>query len=225
MKMAGKRPKPLRSVAILVAFSLAWATIHSLLASQPAKRWVWQRFGPEVDRWYRAFFAMVASLTLWPIVPLFLFLPDKTLYRVRAPWRWLMRAVQLVAAAGVARSVGQIGLRRLVGLDQLLSQESSTGSSLGPQALETTGLFGCVRHPIFLFTLLSLWLSPGMTVNRLTTYAATTLYLVVGTFLEEQKLVATFGDAYGGYRERVPRLIPRPGQCLRAVRKPDQATG
>jgi protein-S-isoprenylcysteine O-methyltransferase Ste14 len=197
-----------KSVAIVVIFSIVWATLHSLLASEPVKRRVRKRLGPEADRWYRVFFNLLAGLTLWPIVPLLLFLPNQVLYVVRPPWRWLMHAGQAIAAAAVAGAVVQTGWPRFVGLAQLL------GSQV--QRLQTTRLYGCVRHPMAVFSILFFWLSPTMTVTRMTAFAMATVYFAVGTFLEEPKLLARFGDAYRAYRDEVPRFVPRPGRCLRA---------
>jgi len=64
-----------------------------------------------------------------------------------------------------------------------------------------------------------------MTVNLATAYAMATLYFFVGTFLEENKSVEAFGDAYRQYQQQVPRLIPRLGLCLRAWQAQDGPDG
>lgn len=204
-----------RSVLILVSFCATWATVHSLLASRPVKQQVRERFGPQVDRWYHPAFVAFAGLTLWPIVPLLLRLTDRTLYVVRAPWRWLMHAGQVLAGAGIAGAIAQVGFLRFLGLAQLLGWSSGDEPG-GPQVLETTKFYGCVRHPMFLSGLLLIWLNPTMTVNLVAAFGMATLYFLVGTFLEERKLVLKFGDTYRQYREEVSRLIPRPGRCARA---------
>jgi methanethiol S-methyltransferase len=35
-----------------------------------------------------------------------------------------------------------------------------------------------------------------------------TIYIAIGTFLEERKLVLEFGDTYVSYQKEVPMLIP-----------------
>ena len=42
-----------------------------------------------------------------------------------------------------------------------------------------------------------------------------TLYFVIGSRLEEQKLLRYHGEIYRRYRERVPGLIPLPWKYLR----------
>jgi len=49
-----------------------------------------------------------------------------------------------------------------------------------------------------------------MTINRLALFGALSVYLYVGTFFEERRLVHEFGDAYREYQRQVPRLIPAP---------------
>ena len=36
-----------------------------------------------------------------------------------------------------------------------------------------------------------------------------TAYFIIGSILEERRLLARFGDAYREYQQRVPMLIPR----------------
>jgi protein-S-isoprenylcysteine O-methyltransferase Ste14 len=146
-------------------------------------------------------------------VPLLLFLPNRDLYGVRAPWRRLLQAGQAAAAAGIAGAVAQFGFSRFVGLAQLQGKEESG-------RLETTRFYGCVRHPMTLSSLLLIWLSPTMTLNRMAAFVMATLYFLIGVRLEERRLGGKFGDAYRAYREEVPRLIPRPRQCLKAWQSP-----
>jgi protein-S-isoprenylcysteine O-methyltransferase Ste14 len=210
-----------RSVLLLVVFSTVWATVHSLLASRPVKQRVRERFGSQTDRWYRVGFVGFTGLTLWPILPLLLFLPDRLLYAVRGPRRWLMHAGQLLAALGIAGAVAQTGFGRFVGLDQLLGQAPKAGEPQQAEVLQTTRFYRYVRHPMFLNSILLIWLTPTMTVNLATAFVMATVYFFVGTFLEENRSVQAFGEAYRLYQAQVPRLIPQPGRVLRS--RPDSS--
>jgi protein-S-isoprenylcysteine O-methyltransferase Ste14 len=65
-----------------------------------------------------------------------------------------------------------------------------------------------VRHPLYTFTLLFFWLSPNVSLNSFIFYAALTIYVFVGIFFEERKLVRAFGQEYEEYRSVTPMLIP-----------------
>ncbi len=193
------------SVVILVLFFVVYAVVHSLLASLGVKKWARQWLGPGTDRWYRLAYNLFAVISLLPILPLIVLLPDKTLYIVAPPWRWLMIGGQVLALIGLVTALLQTDPWHFLGLSQLVARQST-----GTSSLNVTGFYGWVRHPLYSFSILLLWLTPGMTVNLLTVFVLFTLYFYVGSIYEERRLLAEFGQAYREYRQRVPRLIPFP---------------
>jgi protein-S-isoprenylcysteine O-methyltransferase Ste14 len=80
--------------------------------------------------------------------------------------------------------------------------------------LVTDGWYAYVRHPLYLGTLILFWLVPEMTVNRLAIIAALSIYLVVGAYFEERKLLKDFGEAYAEYKAKTPMLIPKIGKSV-----------
>jgi protein-S-isoprenylcysteine O-methyltransferase Ste14 len=48
-----------------------------------------------------------------------------------------------------------------------------------------------------------------MTLNRLILWSIFSLYLVIGAYFEEQKLLREFGQEYAEYQAKTPMLIPR----------------
>jgi methanethiol S-methyltransferase len=71
-----------------------------------------------------------------------------------------------------------------------------------------TGLYRYVRHPLYTCSILILWLVPVMTVNLLAFNLGATLYMTIGAFFEERKLVREFGGEYEAYRRHTPMLVP-----------------
>lgn len=195
------------SVAILSAYFVVWAAVHSLLASLRVKDWARRTLGAGVDRWYRLAYVVFAAATSLPVFALGALLPDRTLYVVPTPWRWLMIGGQVAALAGAAGAFLQTGPSYFLGLPQLLARRSTDDE------LQVRGFYCYVRHPLYLFAILFVWLTPAMTVNLATLYGLITLYFAVGSVHEERRLVAQFGAAYRAYQRQVPRLIPRPGRC------------
>ena len=81
---------------------------------------------------------------------------------------------------------------------------------LADEALQTDGLYGWVRHPLYFFSLLALWFSPTMTDALLMFNIAATLYFVFGSLIEEQRMVNAYGDIYKQYQQNTSWMIPLP---------------
>jgi protein-S-isoprenylcysteine O-methyltransferase Ste14 len=187
---------------ILLAMG-AYGVLHSSLASQPAKRMFRKRLGEQTaNRYYRLFFNVVGVVTLLPILAMPALLPDTPLYRVPTPWRWLMVAGQAVSAGLVVLAVIQTGALDFLGIKQ------ASGAASAPPRLVTSGLYRLVRHPLYLFTILALWLTPAMTLNLAALFAGATAYFLIGAVYEERRLAAFFGEAYTAYQARTPMVFP-----------------
>lgn len=195
------------SILVLSLFFVLYAVVHSLLASLPVKVWARRIFGSSTDRWYRLAYNLFATITLLPIFPMLALLPDKTLYVVPAPWRWLMMGGQVLALAGLGVALWQTNPFHFLGLAQLFAEQPAENRTFRAQ-----GCYTWVRHPLYFFSLLFLWLTPLMSVNLLTTYVLFTIYFYIGSIHEERRLLVEFGAAYRDYQRRVPRLIPIPGR-------------
>jgi protein-S-isoprenylcysteine O-methyltransferase Ste14 len=198
----------LNSVLFLTAFFTLYAALHSLLAGHRFKNWARNSLGANSDRWYRLVYNGVAVATFLPVFPMLALLPDTMLYIVPTPWRWLMVGGQLLALFGLGVAFLQTNPWHFLGLSQLIeSQPTDNGK------LVITGFYNWVRHPLYFFSILFLWLTPAMTVNLLFTYLLFTAYFFIGSIYEERRLLTEFGSAYRHYQQCVPRLIPWPGRC------------
>ena len=87
------------------------------------------------------------------------------------------------------------------GLRQLFEEEKSG-------TLVIHGLYRLVRHPLYAFSLLFIWLTPTVSQNSLTVYIGATLYTLIGAYFEERKLLREFGEAYAEYKSKTPMLVP-----------------
>ena len=195
------------NIFVLTLFFVSYAVVHSLLAGLPVKNWVRKTFGPATDRWYRLLYNIFATITLLPLFLLLALLPDHTLYVIPVPWRWVMVGGQLLALLGMGLAAIQTNPFHFIGISQLFAEKPAEHSSF-----TVNGFYNWVRHPIYFFSLLFIWLTPLMTINLFVTYLLFTIYFYSGSIYEERRLVAEFGVAYQEYQQRVPRLIPIPGR-------------
>jgi protein-S-isoprenylcysteine O-methyltransferase Ste14 len=70
--------------------------------------------------------------------------------------------------------------------------------------LPTTGLFRICRQPIYFSFMLTLWTGPIWTWDKLFVAGLWTAYCYWGPVLKEQRLGATWGEAFRKYCNRVP---------------------
>ena len=191
-------------------FTIAlWGIIHSLLASIGFKNFIRRALGNGFMKFYRLLYNLFAVVSILPVLYLMISLPDKTLYQAPAPWNYLLRAGQVLSVVFLFIAVLQTDLLSFAGLRQLIVgyspgalREEKTGS------LVTSGLHRSVRHPLYTFSLLILWLSPSMSLHSFIVYAALTIYILIGIIFEERKLLREFGAPYAEYKSRTPMLFP-----------------
>ena len=89
-------------------------------------------------------------------------------------------------------------------------QQLRKQSSPSPEILQTKGLNAYVRHPLYFAILIIVW---GFFLFRptdlvLTIAIVSTIYIYIGTQLEEKKLIEEFGEAYRDYQKKVKMLFP-----------------
>jgi protein-S-isoprenylcysteine O-methyltransferase Ste14 len=109
----------------------------------------------------------------------------------------------LVALAGLALCIWTV----------LSWRQLFVGHALLPeQELVTAGAYGWVRHPVYLGGIL-IWCGLSLCFLSPAAAAVTVLYVVPAYLLymrsEETMMLASFGERYRHYRQRVPMLLPR----------------
>lgn len=186
------------SILIISGSLLLWGLIHSLLASHVVKNKLAKGI---FKRGYRLFYNIFSLLSFLPILYLVASLPDKALYSIPTPFSYGMLMGQALALVLLIVGVLQTDVLYFIGLRQLLEEDN-------PARFVTGGLYRFVRHPLYTTGLLLLWLSSTMTINTFTMAIGATIYILIGAYFEEKKLVREFGTGYEEYKSRTPMLIP-----------------
>ena len=108
---------------------------------------------------------------------------------------------------------GITSLWRLLTGKDIRPEPEAQGPPLGAGGeVVGSGAFRFTRHPGNLGALGFFLLLPRMTANRAVLTALVTLYVVLGSMHEEQRLKAAYGAAYERYRRTAPFMIPRPSR-------------
>jgi methanethiol S-methyltransferase len=120
-------------------------------------------------------------------------------------------ALAVLQGAGVIVTLAaarRLSIFDLSGVAQVLDAHRPRPEAAGAP-LVSDGLYGLVRHPIYLGWLLIVWPAPVMTGTRAAFAAISTVYLLVAIPFEERSLRASLGEAYARYRKVVRwRMLP-----------------
>ena len=200
----GLSAAPLTAALIDIGLIALFGVQHSVMA-RPAFKRVWTRIVPEAVE--RSTYVLAASLALallfWQWRPLL-----QPVWSVEDPTAALaLRALSWAGWGMVLVSTFLISHFHLFGLSQGFARLLGRGD---PEFQLTTPLFyKWIRHPIYAGFIIAFWATPQMSLGHLLFAVATTGYILVGIWLEERDLVASFGGRYLEYRRNVGMLFPK----------------
>jgi protein-S-isoprenylcysteine O-methyltransferase Ste14 len=190
---------------VLALLWIAWCVLHSAMICVSVIDYLRARL-KKGFRFYRLFFNLVALATMTPIV-----LYERSINGGWGFWWQGSRVVYQTLLLMVAFFLFSSGARhydffQFLGIRQIREGVSRT-SLTGSDKLNTRGILGMIRHPWYAGAILVVW-ARGLTPAALITNIILTVYLILGTYLEERKLVMEYGEQYRAYQRRVPMFIP-----------------
>lgn len=193
---------------ILVAvWTSVWCLGHSWFVSH---RWrdLVRRLFPRYHVLSRLLYVVFSIVSLGVLMLWIRTLPAVTLFAWPGWWaavRWLGVAEAIFLFWLGARSYDN---RSFLGVTQALDYLRNTPSP--EPTFRSTGILAVIRHPWYTGTLILLvFYLPYSDVN-LVWRSVFVLYTLIGTELEERKLLKDVGEDYAAYRARVPRFFPDP---------------
>ncbi|MGB3212057.1 MAG: methyltransferase [Desulforhopalus sp.] len=195
------------NLAVLCLLWIGWCTMHSLLIDTSVINFI-KGSVPGLTRFYRLFYNGLSLATLIPLAQVTRAAEGQVIvhwegYAVAG--RIILFAMALFLFKGGAK---RYDLRYFLGIKQLRTGEEHLLLS-EDDGFDETGVFGITRHPWYLGSLFLIW--SMLAEYSLAVFLAAcilSVYLVIGTMLEERKIVSRYGKEYRAYRHRVSMLFP-----------------
>lgn len=156
---------------------------------------------------YRIFYVSISLVLLIPLISYTAQLDNKVIVTYDLPLN-IVRYVLISASLLVFfwafffnyDPLSFIGVRQILNFEKVKKINPS-------EEIKKDGLLGIVRHPMYLAVIIYLWCQI-FAVSDIVVSIVLTIYIIIGTKLEEKKLVLEFGDTYIKYQQEVPMLIP-----------------
>lgn len=198
-------------MAFLPLYWLGYFSLHSVLASLAVKRVVASRC-PNLMPFYRMGFNLLAVILLLPVLWLMYRNPGPMLWRWQGIGAYSANGLALAALGGFLRSLKDYDMQEFLGLRQWKTRIRRVEDQ---ERLHLSPFHRFVRHPWYFFALILIW-TRDMSAATLFSSVMMTLYFIIGSRLEESKLLVYHGEIYRRYMDRVPGLIPLPWKWLKA---------
>jgi len=159
-----------------------------------------------IPRHYHSSVYAIASGIALAAVALYWQPSQTVLYQLEGLLRLPARAISVLAIVGFSWGVLALGNFDTFGLNPIRAY--LRGRQLRTPDFVVRGPYLWVRHPLYFFMLVFIWSNPDVSSDRLLFNVIWTIWVVLGTYLEEKDLVAEFGKKYRRYQKTVPMLFP-----------------
>jgi methanethiol S-methyltransferase len=190
---------------ILALLWIIFCFLHSALISVSVSDY-FQRKLKETYRFYRLFYNIFSIVTLIPVVIYSRSIRQEPFF----VWNgYLLSVKYLLILTGILCFVlgaQRYSASRFFGFAQIKEGKSPNLINKSGK-LSSRGILGVVRHPFYAGIFPLIWAN-DLDVTALIINVILSIYVVIGTLLEERKLIAEFGDAYLNYQQRVSMLFP-----------------
>jgi len=194
------RARPVAALVTNLALFTLFAAHHSLLARPRAKSWIAGIVPPALER----------STYVWVASLLFLLTcaawrrTGQQLYAASGLAAGLLYLLQAAGVVLIVQSVRRLDHLEIAGIRQIRGDSGPADTTL-----QTDGVYGLVRHPLYLGWILFVFAVPTMTLDRLYFASISSAYLLVAIPWEERSLRREFGAQYDAYQRAVRwRVLP-----------------
>ena len=190
---------------ILAILWITYCVLHSALISTTFTNFLKKKAG-NAYRFHRLFYNIFSIVTLIPVVLYTLSVKQQPFfvwdgYLLPIKYTLIATGIIFFILGGQRYSFSQFaGIRQIrEGINHNLINKSGT--------LSSRGILGAVRHPFYAGIFPLIW-ARNLDATIFIVNIIVSAYLIIGTILEERKLVLEFGNSYREYQQKVSMLFP-----------------
>ena len=189
----------MKEIATFVLYFLAFALIHSVLAMDNSRERA-EKVLKSNFRFYRIIYNIISFLTAAPAFYVWWISSSSTSVVYTFP-EWsnpFLTLLQLLVIGLFGYALFQYDLLEFTGL----RKKKIDGKPI------TDGVYRIVRHPQYTALIILIFSQNRMTVLDLTAGVLVSFYCIIGAFIEEKRLVSSYGDRYRKYQQEVSMFVP-----------------
>ncbi len=190
---------------ILAILWVAFCALHSALISITFTNFIKLKLG-DSSRFYRLFYNFFSIATLIPVLIYSASIKQQPFFVWDGYLLPIRYSLLFVGILFFVMGAKHYSFAQLTGFAQI-SEGAKHNLINKTGKLSARGMLGVVRHPFYAGIFPLIW-SSNLDVMTLIGNIVLSVYVVIGTLLEERKLILEFGDAYCEYQQKVSMLFP-----------------
>lgn len=195
-------PLPYLFIALLW---MLWCALHSILITKTVTDYARKKLGYQY-RFYRLFFNIVSLVTLAPLLYRSAFYKGPFVFQWEGSWLVIKYSLLVTGIFLFVAGARHYSLSQFLGIHQI--KTGQTDHTLSEHdTFDTSGILSVIRHPWYTGGIMIIWTS-DIYLSTLLNNIVVSAYFIVGSFLEERKLLLDFGDKYREYQKHVSMLVP-----------------
>ncbi len=189
---------------VLVLLWIIWCAVHSLLISDKITSFLKKQLGYRY-KYYRLLYNTISIITIIPVI----YYSRSVRYEPVFKWDsyMIIFRVIIIFVAFLLFYLGakQYSFSKFIGIYQVKTGHTG-GKLITDKELNISGILKYIRHPWYTGALFIIW-ARDIYLSVILENLVITIYIIIGTYLEEQKLVYEFGESYKKYRKQVSMFI------------------
>ena len=184
---------------------VTWCTLHSALISITVTDYMKRKLGGEF-RFYRFLYNIFSLLTLVPLLYYSASIQQELIFSWHGPLV-IIQCLLIATSCSLFLTGGwNYSIPMFLGIHQIKTKRENWSLS-EHDTFVASGIHRMIRHPWYLGGMMIVW-ARDLSLSTIINNIVITSYFIIGTYLEERKLIREFGEQYRKYQANVSMFFP-----------------